>query len=341
MNTMGAAEVKLTGAQKAAVLVISLGAEASAQVLKNLDANEIEQIATEIAKIDGVSTEVRNKVLQEFYHMAGIDERIVQGGMNLVGEILSKALGAEAAMKIIERTKHSLERSAFRLMGRGTLPSEMLVELVQNEHPQVVALILAHLKQEQAAEVLSALPGKLQAEVILRMANMNAVSPEIIGEIERTLRNRLSSERHGAFKIGGVKVVAELLNKATRETERNVFEVIENSNPELVSQIREHMFVYEDLGKISDLGIQRIIKEVDNRDLILSLKASSNEVKERFFKNVSERKSQMIKEDMASLGPVRLREVEEAQRRIVSIARNLVQSGEVELIRSEKEEVFV
>jgi len=330
----------LTGKQKAAVLLVSLGPELSSLVFKHLRDEEIEELTYEIASLDKVMPEIREKVAVEFSQLAQARRYITQGGIEQAKEILEKALGAQKATEIIQRLTASLQVRPFDF-ARKTDPAQLL-NFIQHEHPQTIALILAYLHPEQAAVILSALPGESQVEVAKRLAILDRTSPEVLEEIEATLEKKLSSFATQDFTMaGGLETAVSILNRVDRSTEKTIMEALEEDDPELAEEIKKRMFVFEDIVTLDDRSIQRVLREVDSRELALALKAASEEVAERIYKNMSKRAAEMMREDIEYMGPVRLRDVEEAQQKIVSIIRKLEEAGEIIVARGGEDEIIV
>ncbi len=331
--------VELTGRRKAAIAVIALGSEVSSEILKYLDEAKLEQLTLEIANIGDVPLEVRRQVVEEFFSKCDAED-FSPGGIEYVKQVLDKALGPHRASEIIDKVSASLQRMPFSL-ARQVDPTQ-LVNFIENEHPQTVALILAYLRPEQAAAVLSSLPADLQAEVAVRLAEMDRTSPDVVEEVERVLERKLSAVGGQDYSLaGGTKTLVDILNRVDRSTERTILEQLEEQNPALAEEVKNLMFVFEDITLLDDRAIQTFLKEIDMKDLALALKAASEEVKKRLFSNMSERASEMLREDMEFMGPVRLRVVEEAQQRIVTVIRRLEESGEIVITRSAEDEVLV
>ncbi|MBT9175405.1 MAG: Flagellar motor switch protein FliG [candidate division WS2 bacterium] len=331
---------ELNGRQKSAILLIALGQDKSSQVFKYLNDHEIEDLTLEIANIGKVPPDFRSHTIEEFHHMCLAQEYISRGGIDYAQEVLEKALGINKAMEIINRLSSSLQVSPFDFMKK-TDPAQIL-SFLQGEHPQTVALIIAHLHAEQAGVVLSSLSPTLQADVARRIATMDRTSPDVIKEIERVLERKLSTVLSQDYSaVGGVKSLVEVLNKVDRSTEKSILEALEEQNPDLAEEIKRLMFVFEDVVGLDDRSIQMVLREVDTKDLSLALKGSSEDVKKKIFKNMSERAQNILKEDMEYMGPVRLRHVEEAQQRIVNSIRRLEEAGEIVVSRGGKGEDVV
>ena len=331
---------RLSGKEKAAILLISLGPEASAQVFKHLSDDEIEDLTLQIASMRKIDSEVRERVLSEFSEMMQAREYVEQGGINYAREVLEAALGKEKARMIIERLTATLQVRPFEF-ARKTEPTQIL-SFIQNEHPQTIALVLAYLRPEQASLILSALPPEKQVDVARRIATLDRTTPEVLEDIESTLEQRLSAyEIHDYTAAGGIDSAVEILNQVDRATEKTIMEALEEDDPELAEEIRKRMFVFEDIVTLDDRAIQLIIREVDSRDLALALKTASEEVADRIYRNMSKRAANLLKEDIEFMGPVRLRDIEEAQSRVVSVVRRLEESGDLIISRGGEDELIV
>lgn len=330
----------LSGRQKAANFLILLGPEKSAELFKHLNEEEIEQLTLEIANVRQVPKDKMDDIFREFYEMALASQFIGQGGIDYAREVLNRAYGEEKTVEIIGRISASLQVRPFDFM-RKTEPSQLL-NFIQSEHPQTIALILAYLDSEKAATIISALPPDRQSEVARRIAIMDTTSPDVIKEVERVLERKLSSiGPQEMTNAGGVKSVVEIINRVDRGTEKTIMEALEVQDPELAEEIKKLMFVFEDIVMIDDRSVQRVLREVETQDLALALKGASNEVSQKIFTNMSTRASDMLREDIEFMGPVRLRDVEDAQQRIVNIIRKLEESGEIVVARGGGDEVIV
>ncbi len=331
---------ELSGVQKAAILLIALGPERSADVFKHLKEDEIEELTLEIANTRSVSPQVKEDVLNEFYQICLAQKYIAEGGIGYAKELLDKALGNEKAQEVISRLTASLQVRPFEFV-RKTDPSQLL-NFIQDEHPQTIAMILSYLSSAQAAVVLGALPPEKQADVAKRIAMMDRTSPDVIKEVERVLERKLSSLVNQDYTIvGGVDAVVNILNTVDRSTEKHIMESLEIEEPELADEIRKKMFVFEDILLLDDRAIQRVLRDVDNADLGMALKSANEEVQNVIFKNLSKRLAAMIKEDMEFMGPVRMKDVEEAQQKIVSVIRKLEDAGEIVISRGGGDEIVV
>lgn len=339
MARMQASRNELSGRQKAAMLLITLGPEKSAQIFKHLKEDEIEQLTLEIANIRTVTPEEKEMVLEEFYQICLAQEYIAEGGIEYAREILEKALGTQKALEVINKLTVSLQVRPFEFI-RKTDPSQLL-NFIHTEHPQTIALILAYLKPQQAATVLSALPQDKQADVAKRIATMDRTSPEIIKEVERVLEKKLSSLVTEDFTAaGGIQSIVDILNNVDRGTEKHIMETLEIEDMELAEEIRKRMFVFEDILTLDNRSIQRFLREVDSSQLAIALKGATEDVKNAIFSNMSKRMAEIIKEDIEFMGPVRLRDVEEAQQKIVNIIRRLEDSGEIVISRGGGDEII-
>ncbi|WP_456297655.1 flagellar motor switch protein FliG [Anaeromicropila populeti] len=330
----------ITGLQKAAILLIALGPEKSASIFKHLKEDEIEQLTLEIANTRSVPTQTKDAVLDEFYEICLAQQYISEGGINYAKELLEKALGHEKAMDVIGKLTASLQVRPFEFV-RKTDASQLL-NFIQDEHPQTIALILSYLSSGQASAIISSLSPDKQADVAKRIAQMDRTSPDVIKEVEKVLEKKLASLVNQDYTIvGGVDSIVDILNTVDRGTEKHIMESLEIDEPELADEIRKKMFVFEDILSLDDKSIQRVLREVDNNELAVALKGSNEEVQNVIFNNLSKRLSTMIKEDMDFMGPVRLKDVEEAQQKIVNIIRKLEDSGEIIISRGGGDEIIV
>lgn len=334
------AKKTLNGRQKAANFLIFLGPEKSAQIFKHMSEEEIEQLTLEIANISQIPSERMDDIFREFFEMCLARHFIGQGGIAYAKEILEKAYGEEKTMQIISRISASLQVRPFDFMRK--TEAAHLLNFIQGEHPQTIALILAYLEPDKASSILGALPPERQAEVAKRIAIMDTTSPEVIKEVENVLERKLSSiGPQELTSAGGVKSVVQILNLVDRGTEKTIMEALEVQDPELAEQIKKLMFVFEDIVTIDDRSIQRFLRDVESQDLALALKGSSIEVANKVFGNMSTRAADMLKEDIEFMGPVRLRDVEEAQQRIVNVIRRLEETGEIVVARGGGDEIIV
>ena len=331
---------ELEGVQKAAILLIALGPEKSAKIFKHLKEEEIEELTLEIANTRSITSQLKEDVLNEFYQVCLAQQYIAEGGIGYAKELLEKALGEEKAVDVISRLTASLQVKPFEFV-RKTDASQLL-NFIQDEHPQTIALVLSYLAPAQAAQVLGALPPDSQADVAKRVAMMDRTSPDVIKEVEKVLESKLSSLVNQDYTIiGGVDAVVEILNTVDRGTEKHIMETLEIDEPELADEIRKKMFVFEDVLLLDDRAIQRVLRDVDNSDLAIALKSANEQVQAAIFNNLSKRLAVMIKEDMDFMGPVRMKDVEEAQQKIVNIIRKLEDSGEIVISRGGGDEIVV
>jgi flagellar motor switch protein FliG len=331
----------MTPQQKAAVALVAFGAEVSALVLKGLNETELERITVEIANLRDVPPEIEEKVIAECHEVFMARQYISQGGVDFASSILEQAVGPVKAKEIMHRLESSLRSSGFKLLK--DIDPKMLSGFFQNEHPQTTALVLTQLSPDQAAAVLSELSPELQAEVSLRIATMEKIAPEILKEIEGTLETHFGADSGRDLSVsGGAKAIAEILNVIDTSAEKNILQSLEADDPELAGEIKNMMFVFDDLILLDDRSIQRLLKEVETKDLSIALKAASDEVKNKLFANVSERVAVMVKEEMEFMGPTRLSDVEAAQSRIVEAVRRLEEEGQVIISgRGGKEDIIV
>ena len=339
-TTSPGGEREMDGVEKAATLLITLGPEKSAKIFKHLKEEEIEQLTLEIAKTSSVSRQTKEKVLSEFYEICLAQQYIAEGGIGYAKELLEKALGEEKAKDVIGKLTASLQVRPFEFI-RKTDPSQLL-NFIQDEHPQTIALILSYLPASQASMVVSSLPPEKQADVARRIAQMDRTSPDVIKQVEKVLERKLSSLVNQDYTIvGGVDAIVSILNSVDRGTEKHIMETLEVEEPELADEIRKKMFVFEDILSLDDRAIQRVLRDVDNSDLALALKGATEEVQNVILNNLSKRLAVMIKEDMEYMGPVRMKDVEEAQQKIVNIIRKLEDSAEIVIARGGGDEIIV
>ena len=333
-------EPQFTGLQKAAILLIALGPEKSALIFKHLKEEEIEDLTLEIANTRSVTPQVKEEVISEFYSVCLAQQYIAEGGIGYAKELLEKALGNEKALDVIGKLTASLQVKPFEFI-RKTEASQLL-NFIQDEHPQTIALILSYLNPSQAALIISALPPDRQSDVAKRIALMDRTSPDVIKEVEKVLESKLSSLVNQDYTIiGGVDAVVDILNTVDRSTEKHIMETLEIDEPELADEIRKKMFVFEDILLLDDRAIQRVLRDVDNSDLAVALKGANEEVQTAIFNNLSKRLALMIREDMEFMGPVRMKDVEEAQQKIVNTIRRLEDASEIVISRGGGDEIIV
>ncbi len=319
---------ELTGMQKAAVLMVALDQITASRIMRKLQRENVEEVSREIANIDRVSAEVRRQTITEFYNLLLARQYMDMGGLGLARSLLEKTLPPDEARKLVEALEHQVHEQPFSFLQK--TETENLLTFLHGEHPQTIALVLSHMPATMASEILVGLEAARQVEVVVRIANMDQTSPEVIKEVERGLEKRLAGLVSERFeRAGGVKAVAEMLNLAGRATEKAIMESLGEDQPELVEEIRRLMFVFEDIMRVDDRGIQAVLKEVENEELALALRTASDSLKEKIFSNMSERAAQLIKEEMEYMGPVRVSDVENAQQKIVDIVRRLEDAGEI------------
>jgi len=319
---------KLDGVVKAAIVLLTLDHDVAGELLKHMSAEVVEEVTRALASLGDVPPELSEKVVEEFYELRMANMHVKQGGLQYAKTLLKNSLDGGIADKVISHIQTQVQRSPFAFLQKAE--SENLLTFIQDEHPQTIALIISHLAHHKASEVLAGLPDDKKVEVVRRVATMEQTNPEVVADVEAGLESRLSNMLVGSMeKVGGVSTIAEILNLVDRTTEKSILEGIENEDPDLVEQIRRLMFVFEDILKVNDKGIQAVLKEVDNEELCLALKTASDDLKEKIFTNMSARASELIKEDMEYMGPVRLTDVEAAQQRIVDIVRRLEEAGEI------------
>ena len=329
-----------TGRQKAAIFLVTIGSEISAEIFKYLREDEIETLTFEIARLETIDAEQKDAILQEFQELMMANQFISTGGIDYARELLEKSLGSQKAIDIINRLTSSLQVRPFDFIRR-TDPAHLL-NFIQQEHPQTIALILAYLEPNKASIILQNLPHEVQSDVARRIATMDRTSPEVLREVERVLEKKLSSLSSEDYTAaGGVESIVEILNLVDRASEKQIIEALEDEDPELAEEIKKRMFVFEDIVMLDDRAIQKVMREVDSQELAKALKSVDSEVQDKIFKNMSKRAASMLKEDMEYMGPVRLKDVEEAQQKIVSIIRHLEDTGEIVVARAGEDELVV
>ena len=330
----------LTGKTKAAIFIVTVGPEVSSEIFKYLKEEEIEQLTFEIARLDKVDPTEKEKVLSEFQELMMAQEFITTGGIDYAREVLEKAVGTQKAIDIINKLTSSLQVRPFDFVRR-TDPSH-LINFIQQEHPQTIALILSYLESKKSATILSSIEPEKRADVARRIATMDRTTPDTLREVERVLERKISTIASEDFTMaGGIDTIVEILNNVDRSTEKSIMEILEEEDSELAEEIKKKMFVFEDIVMLDDKSVQRVLREVDHQDLAKALKAVDPEVQEKIFRNMSKRASQTLKEDMEYMGPLRVKEVEESQQKIVGIIRKLEDQGEIVIARSGEDEIIV
>ncbi|TVQ21214.1 MAG: flagellar motor switch protein FliG [Spirochaetaceae bacterium] len=336
----GGLRKELTGRQKAAIFLVTIGSEISAEIFKHLREDEIEALTFEIARLESVDSESRDNVLMEFQELMMAQDFITTGGIEYARELLEKSLGSQKAVDIINRLTSSLQVRPFDFVRR-TDPMHLL-NFIQQEHPQTIALILAYLEPQKASIILSSLPHEIQSDVAKRIATMDRTSPETLREVERVLEKKLSTLSSEDYtSAGGVESIVEILNLVDRSTEKKIIENLEEEDPELAEDIKKRMFVFEDIVMLDDRAIQKVLREVDVSEMAKALRSVDTEVQDKIFRNMSKRASQLLKEDMEYMGPTRMKDVEESQQKIVSIIRKLEEQGEIVVARAGEDELVV
>lgn len=338
---MAGKEGKLTGVQKSAILFIALGPEASAAIIKKLPESEIQKITYEIANITSIKAEQKQEILKEFMEMNKAKDFIIEGGIEYAKVVLGKALGQQRAGEILDKVTEATQQYRPFAIARKADASQLL-NIISNEHPQTISLILCYLQKDKAGQILSSLPEDVQSEVAFRIASMNNTSPMVVKEIEKVLDSKLSTVvRSDMTTLGGVNTLVEILNMVDRNTEKNITEGLEKENPELAEKVKQSMFVFEDIISLDDSSIQRVLREVDSKELAMALKGCSEEVNNAIFRNQSKRAATALKEDMEFLGPVRINDVEKAQQKIVSVIRRLDEAGEIVISRGGEDAIII
>ena len=330
---------RLSQTARAAALIVALGADQAAQVYKHLREEEVELLSLEVAKLERLSASDLQEIVNDFYGLCQTHKVISEGGILYAREILERAFGAQLAASYMNRVSNAMQTRAFDFVRKSNYKN--LAMMLQNEHPQTIAFVLSYVTAEQASRVISSFPKQLQLDVIKRIAVLDSVSPEIVKIVESVLEKRFSSMISvDLTEIGGVNYVAEIMNHTDRTTERYIFDELNKTDPELSTEIRKLMFVFEDIVNLDDLTIQRVLREVDQLDLAVAIKGSSKEIKDLLLNNVSSRARENILADIEYLRNVRLRDVERAQQKIVEVIRTLEESGEIVISRGEEDMII-
>ena len=330
---------KLTGRRKAAILLVTMGPEKAAKVLKGLDDSEVEALTVEIANLGKVSNDERKAVLEEFQSLTKAREMIISGGIDYAKDMLIKAFGPEKAMQIIERLVSNLAVKPFEFMK--TADVVQIVNFLQSEHPQTIALVLSFLDVRVASQVLGALPENLQLEVVKRISLLERASPDVVKEVEKLLEKKFAGVTTQTMSVvGGLDTAAEIMNNLDRSTERTLMERLTYESPELAEEIRKRMFVFEDILKLDDRSVQLVLREINTQDLAIALKGASEDLKEKIFNNMSKRAQQLLKDEIEFMGPVRVKDVEEAQQKIINVIRRLEEAGEIVVAHGGGEELI-
>lgn len=331
---------KLSAGARAAAVIVALGSSHASEVYKHLREDEIETISLEVAKLDRLSPEEMQEIVDDFYGLCITQKVITEGGALYARDVLEKAFGSQLAVSYMERISQAMQTRAFEFVRKANYKNLMM--MLQNEHPQTIAFVLSYAKAEQASKVISELPKHIQLDVIKRIATLDSVSPEIVAIVEAALEKRFSAiVSVDMTEIGGVNYVADIMNHTDRTTEKFIFDELGKSNPGLSDDIRKLMFVFEDIVNLDDMSIQRVLRDVDTQDLAVAIKGSNEDVKNVLLNNVSTRARESILEDIQYLRNVRLRDVEEAQQKIVNIIRTLEETGEVVISRGGEGDVII
>lgn len=336
---MAASRTKISSRTKAAAVLIALGADSASEVYKYLRDEEIETLSAEISRIDSLTADEMSEIMDEFYELCLTQKIITEGGEVYAKNLLQKAFGEQRAAQLMEKITKAGEKRAFEFIGK--VDYKNLQMMLQNEHPQTIAIILSYAKAEQASHIISELPRDVQIDVIKRISSLDHASPEIIRIVEEVLAKRLSAVASvDLMEIGGVNYIAEIMNRVDRRTEKYIFDELNDEDPELADEIKKLMFVFDDIVYLDNMEIQAFIREVDTKDLTIALKAATEEVSNAIFNNMSQRQREQIQTDMQYLHNVRMRDVEEAQQRIVSVIRRLEEAGDIVISKGGKDEII-
>lgn len=330
-------ETKLVGPQKAASVIVAIGVENASKIYKYLKEDEVEQLTFEIARLDQLSAQDVEDTLDNFYQVCLTQKVITEGGVEYARNVLEKAYGQQMAASLLERVTRNLRTKVFEFIRKADYKN--IIAIIQNEHPQTIALILSYTSADQAASVIGELPKDIRLEVVERIAMMDRTSPEVVKIVEQNLEKKFSSLMSLDFtEIGGVNYIADIMNNMDRANEKYIFDELTRKDAALCEEIRKRMFVFEDITALDDMSIQRFLREVDSKDLVFALKGANKEVAETIFKNMSTRSSESVRSDLEYTHNVRLRDVEEAQQRIVGVIRRLESEGELVIVKGGKDE---
>ncbi len=332
--------MRMSGSRKAAVLLMAVGSQQAATLLRYLRRSEVEAITMEIANLKRVDGQVVDDVVTEFYEMSKAEQQLAEGGIDMARDMLERAFDGPRAQEILQRLTGFLQRRPFEVLRKAD-PSQVMT-LMMNEHPQTIAVVLAYMDPTQASAVLSSLDAELQSDVARRIAVMGRAAPEVIKEIEQLMEKKLTNlaaeEISGA---GGINAIVPILNNTDRTSERLILQRLEEFDPELADEIRNRMFVFENIVQIDDRAMQKVLRRVDNKTLSLALKGTPSEVSQKVMRNLSQKAADLLREDIEVLGPVRIRDVEQAQREIVNVIRQLEDQGELVISRGERDDFVV
>ncbi|MCL2046249.1 MAG: flagellar motor switch protein FliG [Oscillospiraceae bacterium] len=330
----------ISAREKAAILLISLGKEYSAALYQYLSEEEISDMTLSITTTRRVDPEIREGIIDEFYEMCLAQKFITEGGIDFAREILEKAIGPERAEEMIRKLSSSLQVRPFDFIRR--VDSNQILNVIHNEHPQIIALVLSYIEPRQSAQIIASLPTDRQTEIISRISKMGSSSAEYVKEAERILERKVTSMGYtDNIIVGGIDAIVEIINALDRSSEKNILESLDVSDSELADEIRKRLFVFEDIAKLNNVTVQRVLREINNTDLAVALKMATDDVTKTIFNNISKRLQDMIKDDMEVMGPVRVRDVEEAQQRIVNVIRKLEDDGEIIIARGEGDDLIV
>jgi len=330
---------ELTTAQKAAAVIVSLGADKASQLYQFMDSDDVEQITLEVAQLGFLDSLQTEDVLGEYYQMCLTNKAVTEGGIEYARSVLEKAFGSQAASNLLDKVTKSLKNRSFHFLDKADPKS--LFAVLQHERPQTIALILSYIDPDKAASVIEQLDSQSQIKVVENMARMEGTSPDAVKTIEAEMAKKFSNIIISAnVKVGGIDFVANMMNNLDRSSEKSIFDGLSAYNPELASDIRKRMFVFEDIVSMDDRSVQRFVRDCDPRDLVLALKASNPEVANKLFANMSTRMAQSIRDDLEITSNVRMKDVEEAQQRIVSTIRELEEKGELIILKSGKDDII-
>ena len=330
----------LTSKEKAAILLISLGREYSASLYKHLSEEEISDMTLSITTTRRVEPDTREQIIDEFYEMCLAQKFITEGGIDFAREILEKAIGPERAEEMIRKLSSSLQVRPFDFIRR--VDSNQILNVIHNEHPQIIALVLSYIEPRQSAQIIASLPSDRQTEIISRISKMGSSSAEYVKEAERILERKVTSMGYtDNIVVGGIDTIVDIINALDRSSEKNILESLDVSDSELADEIRKRLFVFEDIAKLNNVTVQRVLREINNTDLAIALKMATEDVTKTIFNDISKRLQEMIRDDMDVMGPVRVRDVEEAQQRIVNVIRKLEDEGEIVIARGEGDDLIV
>ena len=330
----------MSSKEKAAILLISLGKQYSAELYKYLTDEEISDMTLSITTTRRVEPELREQIINEFYEMCLTQKFITEGGIDYARDVLEQAIGAEKAEEMIRKLSSSLQVRPFDFIRR--VDATQILNVIHNEHPQIIALVLSYIEPRQSAQIIASLPSERQTEIISRISSMGSTSPEYVKEAERILERKITSMGFTEnIIVGGIDTIVEIINSLDRSSEKNILESLDVNDSELADEIRKRLFVFEDIAKLNNVTVQRVLREINNADLAVALKMAGEDVTRVIFGNISKRLQDMIKDDMEVMGPVRVRDVEEAQQRIVNVIRKLEDEGEIIVARGEGDDLIV